>query len=275
MNLVNLTRRSRSIPIRLLREGKLHLLPIYALLWTSTLGREGIERSGSFAFADHLYRRQPSGRFGIGIVIDVLLLRLPAARSFFNRFQFVKEQLMAEIDAGGRPLTVVSVPCGIPRDLAGVAEQVAARGKERPRALQLQGVDIDPAAVEAAAEFLRQREVTTIALHVGDAFDPSFVPGSADVICCTGLTEFLEDGDVARLFSLFWKRLSPGGLLISSATVSSRLARYLMEELAELRAHYRQEGDIIRIISETPFENVELRRDAAGYQILFTARKSL
>ena len=58
----NRTRTSTSIPRKLLREGKLHLLPVYALMRTSDLAREGIENSGSFRFADHVYRNEASGR---------------------------------------------------------------------------------------------------------------------------------------------------------------------------------------------------------------------
>ena len=58
----NRTRRSRSIVRKLLREGNLHWLPVYALVMQSDLGREGIIDSGSYRFADHIYRNQPSGR---------------------------------------------------------------------------------------------------------------------------------------------------------------------------------------------------------------------
>jgi len=53
--LPNRTRQSASIPRRLVTEGKYHLLPVYALLTTSDLAREGIRNSGSFRFADHIY----------------------------------------------------------------------------------------------------------------------------------------------------------------------------------------------------------------------------
>ena len=54
MTLVSRTRVSTSIPGRLLRQGKLHLLPVYALMRTSDLAREGIANSGSDRFADHV-----------------------------------------------------------------------------------------------------------------------------------------------------------------------------------------------------------------------------
>src|SRR5213596_2667867 len=84
--LPNRTRRSESIPRRLLAERKYHLLPIYALLTTSDLAREGIRNSGSFRFADHIYRNEPSGRFGVGRLLDRVLLKLRGARSMRSRF---------------------------------------------------------------------------------------------------------------------------------------------------------------------------------------------
>ena len=62
----NRTRRSRSILRKLLREGNLHWLPVYALVMQSDLGREGIINSGSYRFADDIYRNQPSGRGPFG-----------------------------------------------------------------------------------------------------------------------------------------------------------------------------------------------------------------
>src|SRR3954465_4223749 len=84
--LPNRTRVSQSIPRRLFGEGKLHLIPVYALLRTSDLAREGIENSGSFRFADHIYRGKASGRYGVGTVLDSVLLKLRGARSMRSRF---------------------------------------------------------------------------------------------------------------------------------------------------------------------------------------------
>ena len=94
-SLPNRTRVSRSIPRRLVLEGKLHLLPVYALLRTSDLAREGIENSGSFRFADHIYRAKPSGRYGVGALLDSVLLRLRGARSMRSRFFHCQREIHA------------------------------------------------------------------------------------------------------------------------------------------------------------------------------------
>src|SRR5712671_2264200 len=83
----NATRRSRSIPRKLFRQRAFHLVPLYYLMSLSDLGREGIEHSGSFRFADHIYRGTPSGRTLLGRWIDACLLALPAAQAFRRRYE--------------------------------------------------------------------------------------------------------------------------------------------------------------------------------------------
>jgi hypothetical protein len=82
----NRTRRSSSITGKLLRRGRVLELPIYWLLRTSDLAREGFENSGSYRFADHIYRDQPSGVYGIGRWLDKRILRMRAVESFRSRF---------------------------------------------------------------------------------------------------------------------------------------------------------------------------------------------
>src|ERR1043166_6395520 len=125
----NATRRSASIPRRLLREGKSHLLPIYGLMLTSDLAREGILHSGSFRFADHVYRARPSGRFGVGWLLDALLLRLPAGRAMRRRYVHSREQIVAEVRRRASPadaIIVCSAPCGIARELVEASDALAA-----------------------------------------------------------------------------------------------------------------------------------------------------
>src|SRR5688572_17037790 len=128
MPLHNRTRTTASIPRKLLREGKLHLLPVYALMRTSDLAREGIENSGSYQFADHVYRNEASGRFGIGRALDAILLRMRGARSMRNRFYHTQNEIVAAArafaerrssssDESNATFRALSVPCGIARDL--------------------------------------------------------------------------------------------------------------------------------------------------------------
>src|SRR5207302_9266320 len=81
----NFTRHSRSFIARFIREGQLHFIPLYYLLRASDFAREGMEHSGSYRFADHMYRNEPSGRGWFGRWLDGVLLNLPASRSMRAR----------------------------------------------------------------------------------------------------------------------------------------------------------------------------------------------
>ena len=130
---------------------------------TSDLAREGIENSGSYRFADHVYRNEPSGRFGIGRALDAMLLRMRArpvdaeplppragrdpyaARVFASRSA-------ADPVAVTAPFRVLSIPSGIARDLVLAGQAVE---RELPGVYARStffGVDLDPAPVECSRE---------------------------------------------------------------------------------------------------------------------------
>src|SRR5436189_770179 len=128
----NRTRRSDSIPRALARRRQLHAIPMYYLLRTSDLAREGFDHSGSYRFADHVYRNEPSGRYGIGRWIDRRLLAMPPVRAFRSRFLASRDRLAAFLAERRRDRAadthVLSVPCGIPREIVEGARLFLARG---------------------------------------------------------------------------------------------------------------------------------------------------
>ena len=44
-----------------MRRGRLLDIPLYFVLRSSDLAREGLDHSGSWRFADHIYKGEPSG----------------------------------------------------------------------------------------------------------------------------------------------------------------------------------------------------------------------
>jgi Putative methyltransferase len=147
----NRTRRSRSIVRKLLREGNLHWLPVYALVMQSDLGREGITNSGSYRFADHIYRNKPSGRGPFGRWIDALFLSMPATQAFHRRYKRCQDELRqvaASIPAPA-PVRVLAIPCGIPRDIAEFCERLDGDLKSR---IHYYGMDLDPELLKIAED---------------------------------------------------------------------------------------------------------------------------
>lgn len=270
----NRTRVSASIPRRLAAEGKFHLLPLYYVLTGSDLAKEGIQNSGSWRFADHIYRGEPAGRGVAGRTLDALLMALPSAASFRERYRFVRDELVRRLPAlaasADREVRVASVPSGIPRDLV---EAAAALDREGLLGgVRFTAVDLDPEPLDAAKSLASDAGVAASFDFVcADAFDAGAYPQPLDVLTSTGFGEFLTDTELLRFLELGRTRLVPGGLLLTSATGRHRLSDYVMRELAELRAHYRTQAEIGRLLSEAGFEG-DSRVDRRGLQTLVVAR---
>jgi SAM-dependent methyltransferase len=279
----NRTRTSASIPRKLLRSGKVHLLPVYALMRTSDLAREGIENSGSYRFADHIYRNEPSGRFGVGRALDALLLRMRGARSMRNRFFHAQHEIAAAARAletrastdplgAVQPFRVLSVPCGIARDLAEVARMLEAELPQVYARSTFFGLDLDPAPLELSRRLVGASDEHFF-FSQGDALDVRAFPSELDVIVSTGLGEFLDDAMLVRLYTNCHDRLRHGGVFVTSGMQPDRVADYLMRQLAELDTHYRRADELIRWLHTAGFHEISTRQDNVGLQTLVVARK--
>ncbi len=284
--LANRTRRSESIPRRLVSEGRFHLLPVYALLTTSDLAREGIRNSGSFRFADHIYRSEPSGRYGVGRVLDRVLLKLKGARSMRSRFFHSRREILRALRGisgrraldRGRPavderLVVVSVPCGIARDLFDVAETLWLTGGPLYQRVRFVGIDLDREPLDLSRHLTRDH--SGFEFQCADALQSASLPERVDVIVSLGFGEFLSDGVLSEFYRRCHASLNAGGRFITSAMSRDRISDYLARELAELQTHYRSTGHLTELLRSAGFAKVRTTRDRVGLQTLAVAEKAL
>jgi hypothetical protein len=272
----NYTRRSPSIPRKLLAQGSLHLLPVYFLLNLSDLGREGIRNSGSYRFADHVYVGHASGRTALGRLIDRGLLSLPATRAFRRRYQRARTELRRALDSfdpSVRPLRVLGVPCGIPRDVHDLAATLRAEDPALLRRIEYHGLDIDPCVLQAAAGLLRDSGIPALRFHRGDALRASsYPPLRFHAVVSTGLGEFLTDDELRRFYRYVHAVLEDGGTFYTSATGLDRRSEMLLR-IAELKTNYRTLEEVSAILHELPWKRLSLARDATGLQTFVTAVK--
>lgn len=265
----NFTRRTADLPDKFRAEGRWHLIPIYHLLQLSDFGREGIAHSGSYRFADHLYRGEPSGRGWLGRCIDRILLNLPAARGMRARcMQATTEmQLALQSKEANRPMRILTVPCGIPRDVHQLAQESPAADVEYT------GMDIDPAVLQAARAFLAGTRLQDATLCEGNALDATtWPPGPFDFISSTGLGEFLTDEQLATFYSNVFQALAPGGTFFTSATAREPRADWLLRAF-ELDANYRSRVDLEEILQRQSWSSLTFTRDATGLQTFVRAVK--
>lgn len=269
----NRTRRSSSITGKLLRSGRVLELPVYWLLRTSDLAREGFENSGSYRFADHIYRDEPSGSHAIGRWFDKRILSMRATESFRSRFFMARDELfhfLRERSADPAQVEILSVPCGIPREFAAAVEKFRTAGGVTA-GIRFHGLDLDDDVLRHAATFACQHGIT-LTTHHGDALDPGAYAGEFDFITSTGLGEFLDDQQLASLYAAFHRVMRPGGVMVTSAMRRLRFSDYLLR-LAELHVHYRSAEDLAAIARRAGFVRLATSTDRHGIQGFLKATK--
>ena len=167
-------------------------------------------------------------------------------------------------------LDVLSVPCGIPRDLvAGIEKFRSADGVMS--GVRLHVLDLDDNVLRLAQTFACRHGVALTAHH-GDALDIRTYAGEFDFITSTGLGEFLDDERLASLYAMFYRILRPGGVMVTSAMRWRRFSGYLLQ-LAELHVHYRSIEDLETIACHAGFAQLTTWTDAHRIQGFLKAMK--
>jgi len=268
----NRTRRTVSIPRRLVREGKLHLLPVYYLGLTTELGKEAIENSGSYDFADHIYGNRPAGRFLVGYLLDALFLNLKSARALRSRYQYARDEIQRLIVERSGPIDVLAVPCGLARELFEVSAWLGEEHRDRP--VRLCGMDLDQELVNRLAATSR-RLGSVMEFVCGDALSPNGYPAQPfDGIVSLGFTEFLDDTLAVAFYRLAYDKLKPGGRLITSGMRAHRLSDYLLRNVADLQTSYRSAETLRGLARQAGFEQLSSYEDRTGLQTMLIGVKN-
>lgn len=268
----NLTRRSASLTAKFWRTGQWHLIPLYHLLRLSDLAREGMEHSGSYHFADHLYLNRSSGRFGLGRLLDRLILNTRAARGMRERCTRAAQEMERALDASAGPFRMLAIPCGIPRDLT----RLIARRPELGSRIEYIAMDVDPEVLEAAVAHLWEEGAGLIAkvtpIHGNALVDLDYPVLPVDFALSTGLGEFLDDAQLRQFYQNVFVSLKDGASFFTSATRREGHSDYLLRAF-ELETHYRTLEDLRAILAALPWSRLEFTQDVTGLQTFAVATK--
>ncbi|MGH7958598.1 MAG: class I SAM-dependent methyltransferase [Opitutaceae bacterium] len=272
----NRTRRARSLPRKLLREGQLHFLPIYPLATLSDLAREGIRNSGSYRFADHIYRAQPSGRGMLGRWIDKKFLELPATQAFHLRYKRAQAAMRATLESfpeSESPLRILAIPCGLPRDFTELAATLARENPALLARIEYHGMDIDPELLGSAEDFTKNCGVPRRFFHRGNALSAEDYPRLGfHVVVSTGLGEFLETPELQIFYRNVQAVLVPGGAFYTSATGFEKRSEAFLRAF-ELITRYRTPAELQAILNQIRWNQLTLTQDHSGLQTFVIAMK--
>ena len=274
----NFTRKTVDLPAKFRREGRFALIPLYHFLRLSDLAREGIEHSGSYRFADHIYRDEPSGAGWFGRWLDRRLLNLAASRAMRGRYLRACEEMHRACqrffsDGRTTPFSLLTVPCGIPRDVCDFAERLKSEHPELLRLVEYCGMDLDPTVCAAAESFLAGSALDRARVVQGNALDSaSYAEGQCHFISSTGLGEFLGDDDLATFYANVFEALAPGGVFFTSATAFDGKSDALLRSF-ELHSHYRSQRDLERLLGARCWTSIEFDRHESGLQTFVRATR--
>jgi len=166
-------------------------------------------------------------------------------------------------------ITVVSVPCGIARDLYEVAETLWMIEPDLYDQVDFIGIDLDPEALELSRRLTR--DYYTFDFRCADALAPQSLPENADIIVSLGFGEFLSDDALLDFYRRALASLHAGGRFITSAMNRDRISDYLARELAELHTHYRSTEQLTELLKSAGFGKIQTARDSVGLQTLAVA----
>jgi SAM-dependent methyltransferase len=169
-------------------------------------------------------------------------------------------------------ITVVSVPCGIARDLYEVAETLWMIEPDLYDQVDFIGIDLDPEALELSRRLTR--DYHTFAFRCADALATQSLPDGVDIVVSLGFGEFLSDDVLLDFYRRALASLKPGGRFITSAMNRDRISDYLARELAELHTHYRSTEQLTELLKSTGFRKIQTARDSVGLQSLAVAEKA-
>lgn len=215
----------------------------------------------------------------LGRALDVYFQSRDAPQAVRGRTQLAAEAIARHRSAAGQAAyRLASVGAGPAIDLEQALVQLAAHAAD----IDVTLLDLDPAALDAA----RQQLATLVSaekLHCvrENLFRLARNPNKAvplagsDFILCLGLFDYLEREDARAMLRLFWKSLSPGGMLMVANFTPHCQARPYMEWVGNWYLIYRTREELADLVSaaDIPDEAWRISAEPTGANLLLTAEK--
>ena len=273
--LASKTRQIESIPLHVLKTGKIHLLPVYQLAALSSVGKELILNQGSARYQDLVYRNLPEGRLLLGKLFDSYLLKFPTAAGCRARLATMQETLAGLIDPSNRKeIKIVDLACGYGHCLIGTLQRVSGNG------LRGWGIDLDDEAIAIAASRAQEQGIRNLSFHVGDVLRPEDYPvESPDIIVLSGIAQYVDYEQRMKLYRLVYECLGEDGYLLSDYFCDwargpiQRWWKRISEEFLSVKLQWLNREEVEEMFSQLPFREVKTWYTEGNICLMILARK--
>ena len=229
---------------------------------------------------DYVYRNRAEGTTPLGRLIDRIYLNSPGWRGIRARRAHVETLLRMAIErvrAEGKEVHIFDPAAGCGRYVIDTVSQL----RDVPATVTLR--DWNPANVEAAARFAKERKLANVSTGRGDAFDRlslAMVQPRPDIAIVSGLYELFPDNACVRESLLgLADALEEGGYLIYTNQPwhpqLEMIARVLDNRDGEpwvMRC--RSQAEMDALVRAAGFEKLETLMDPAGIFTVSLARRA-
>jgi SAM-dependent methyltransferase len=274
-HLASKTREIESLPIHLLKKGKVYLLPVYYMAKLSRVGSELALNQGSAEYQDLIYRNQPEGRLFVGKIFDKYLLNFPTAKDCRSRLaatQQVLKQLI--VSSPVKDIVIVDLGCGYARGLIGTLAGV------KDRKVVAHGMDMDEKAVEVASSRAQEQGLTNVTFSVGNAVNHGDYPvKSADIVILNGLAQYLPSHERMQLYHSVHSLLNQNGYLITdyfcdwAKNPVQKWWKGISEDFLGVKLDWLGKEAVEEMFARLPFRDVKTWYSQGNLCLMVLARK--
>ncbi len=273
--LASKTRKIDSIPIHVLRKGRIHLLPVYQLASLSSVGKELILNQGSARYQDLVYRNCPEGRLLLGKIFDRYLLRFPTAVGCRNRLAEMQETLAGILDSNDNErVHILDLACGYGHCL------IATLATARSNGIRGWGLDLDENAIRIAASRAEEEGISNVSFHVGDVLHPVDYPiESPDIVVLSGIAQYLPYDQRVDLYHKVHRSLKGNGYLVTdyfcdwARNPFQRWWKRISEEFLGMKMDWLGREEVEKMLSQIPFREMKTWYTRDNHCLMILARK--
>jgi len=233
---------------------------------------------------DYMYENKAHGVWGLDLLLDKILLNLPAVQATRNRRVCITKILSNEIQNNklkGKTTRILDLACGAGRYLTDIAKIYP---NER---IEIVGVDLDNKSLELAKSLSERENITRdrIRFVKGNVFKLSVlkklgqqIEWRPNVIIASGLTVYIDDDKVTDLLKAIMGGLDNNGLILIDSQENNP-SRKLMEKALKTKdgawvLYYRPAEQWRQWLHEFGYQNIIVSRDPWQMYNICTARKN-
>lgn len=240
--------------------------------------------AGDFEMVNMIGRNGFEGASLFAKILHHWFVQQPPARAHRNRITYLADCIEREVHRAvrsGRSAKILNFACGPALEVQRfVSQSVLANEAE----FTLEDMD-EQALNQCHAALIRifsQRRLDTMVAcnkrTIYQLVKESQTPGSPkkqfDLVYCAGLFDYLAENTCKQLMDIFYKLVTPGGLLLATNVNLTNPLRYGMEHLLDWHLIYRDEAEIRALSPDGEHrDNITVHADETGVNLFLEIRK--